>query len=258
MTVRVVIADDSLLVRNGVERLLADVADIEVVGTADDYDGALQQVDDTRPDLLMTDIRMPPTGTDEGIRLAAALRLSQPDVGVLVLSQYVEPGWALTLLSDGSAGRGYLLKDRVAMPDQLIQAIRDVADHGSGAPPPHACRNKPSWASFTIRLFPVSATKTLPVLGSIETSCGDDNAPSGDPARSQAPSCVNGMGGTVLANVAWTVLSASKVRRQTPVPAQSPDQPTKEDCGSASGRSVIRAPTGNLDARHPSGKSGTQ
>jgi DNA-binding NarL/FixJ family response regulator len=131
MAVRVVIADDSLIVRNGVERLLTAADDIEVVGTADDYVGAIDCVDRMLPDVLLTDIRMPPTGTDEGIRAAAALRLSHPDIGVLVLSQYVEPGWALSLLKDGSAGRGYLLKDRVAMPEQLIQAIRDVAGGGS-------------------------------------------------------------------------------------------------------------------------------
>ena len=131
MAVRVVIADDSLLVRNGVERLLADVTDLDVVGTAQDFDQALEQVLAVQPDVLLSDIRMPPTGTDEGIRLASILRRESPTVGVLVLSQYVEPDWALSLLEEGSAGRGYLLKDRVAMPDQLIQAIRDVAQGGS-------------------------------------------------------------------------------------------------------------------------------
>jgi DNA-binding NarL/FixJ family response regulator len=131
MVVRVVIADDSLLVRNGVERLLADVTDLDIVGTARDFDEALQQVLAVEPDVLLSDIRMPPTGTDEGIRLASILRRESPKVGVLVLSQYVECDWALSLLEEGSAGRGYLLKDRVAMPDQLIQAIRDVADGGS-------------------------------------------------------------------------------------------------------------------------------
>jgi DNA-binding NarL/FixJ family response regulator len=131
MVVRVVIADDSLLVRNGVERLLADVTDLDVVGTAQDFDQALQQVLAVEPDVLLSDIRMPPTGTDEGIRLASILRRESPRVGVLVLSQYVESDWALSLLEEGSAGRGYLLKDRVAMPDQLIQAIRDVAQGGS-------------------------------------------------------------------------------------------------------------------------------
>ncbi len=134
MAVRVVLADDSLIVRSGVLGLL-EAADLEVVAVAEDLDGLLAAVDATAPDLVLTDIRMPPTGTDEGIRAAAVLRRTHPGVGVLVLSQYVEPGWALSLLQDGSAGRGYLLKDRVTDPEQLVRAIHEVASGGSVVDP---------------------------------------------------------------------------------------------------------------------------
>jgi DNA-binding NarL/FixJ family response regulator len=134
MAVRVVLADDSLIVRSGVQGLL-ESSGLEVVAVASDYDGLLAAVDTAQPDVVLTDIRMPPTGTDEGIRAAAELRQTHPGVGVLVLSQYVEPGWALSLLQGGSAGRGYLLKDRVAEPDQLVRALQDVASGGSVVDP---------------------------------------------------------------------------------------------------------------------------
>jgi DNA-binding NarL/FixJ family response regulator len=135
MTVRVVVAEDSLLVREGIERLLDAADDIEVVALAEDLDGLLEAVEASSPDLLLTDICMPPTGTDEGIRAATTLRQTHPELGVLVLSHYVEPGWALSLLAGGSAGRGYLLKDHVANPTQLVRAIRDVAAGGSVVDP---------------------------------------------------------------------------------------------------------------------------
>ncbi|MSO79407.1 MAG: response regulator transcription factor [Acidimicrobiia bacterium] len=131
MTLRVVIAEDSYLVREGVVRLLGTVDDVEVVGACEDYDGLLAMVADLTPDIVLTDIRTPPTGTDEGIRAANARQESHPEVGVVVLSQFVEPGYALALLEHGSARRGYLLKERVSDVDQLVRAIHEVASGGS-------------------------------------------------------------------------------------------------------------------------------
>jgi DNA-binding NarL/FixJ family response regulator len=131
MPVRVVIAEDSYLVREGVVRLLDTSDDVEVVGTADDYDSLLAATDEHAPDVVLTDIRMPPTGTDEGVRAAAELRNRHPEIAVVVLSQFVEPGYALALLEHGSSGRAYLLKERVSDVDQLLAAIREVASGGS-------------------------------------------------------------------------------------------------------------------------------
>ena len=131
MPIRIVIAEDNYLVREGVVRLLETCDDIAVVGVAEDHDGLLAAVDEHTPDVVVTDIRMPPTGTDEGVRAAAELRVRHPGVGVVVLSQYVEPGYALALLEDGSSGRAYLLKERVSDVDQLLGAIREVAAGGS-------------------------------------------------------------------------------------------------------------------------------
>jgi DNA-binding NarL/FixJ family response regulator len=131
MTIRVLVAEDNYLVREGVTRLLATQDDLEVVGACEDLDGLLAAVAADPPDVVLTDIRMPPTGTDEGVRAANELRTSHPDVGVVVLSQYVEPGYALALLEDGSEGRAYLLKERVSDVDQLLHAIREVAGGGS-------------------------------------------------------------------------------------------------------------------------------
>src|SRR5690242_586802 len=131
MTIRVVVAEDNYLVREGVTRLLATQDDVEVVGACEDLDGLLAAVAADPPDVVLTDIRMPPTGTDEGVRAANELRTSHPEVGVVVLSQYVEPGYALALLEDGSERRAYLLKERVSDVDQLLHAIREVAAGGS-------------------------------------------------------------------------------------------------------------------------------
>jgi DNA-binding NarL/FixJ family response regulator len=131
MTIRVLVAEDNYLVREGVTRLLATEPDVEVIGACDDFDGLLAAVAADPPDVVLTDIRMPPTGTDEGVRAANELRSSHPEVGVVVLSQYVEPGYALALLEDGSEGRAYLLKERVSDVDQLLHAIREVAAGGS-------------------------------------------------------------------------------------------------------------------------------
>jgi len=129
--IRVAIAEDNVLLRDGLARLISSTSDFELVGTAASYDELLELVGESEPDVVVTDIRMPPTGTDEGIRAAAALRVSHPRIGVIVLSQYVSPAYALSLLSQGSERRGYLLKDRVADVDDLVDAIRVVHDGGA-------------------------------------------------------------------------------------------------------------------------------
>jgi DNA-binding NarL/FixJ family response regulator len=129
--IRVVLAEDNLLVREGVKGLLESHPDLEVAAVCEDYDSLLQAIEKEKPDVVLTDIRMPPTGTDEGIRVAEQLRETNPDVGVVVLSQYDEPAYALSLLERGSAGRAYLLKERVSDLDQLARAIKEVAQGGS-------------------------------------------------------------------------------------------------------------------------------
>jgi DNA-binding NarL/FixJ family response regulator len=131
MPLRLVIADDHLLVREGLQRLLETDPDIEVAAVCGDLDSLLAAVETAHPDVVLTDIRMPPDNTDEGIRAAERLRTTDPDVGVVVLSQYATPSYALALLEGGSAGRAYLLKERVQEPDQLVAAIRAVATGGS-------------------------------------------------------------------------------------------------------------------------------
>jgi DNA-binding NarL/FixJ family response regulator len=135
VALRVVVAEDSLLVREGIATLLSHQDDIEVAALVEDHDGLLAAVAEQQPDVVVTDIRMPPTGTDEGIRAAAAIRESHPKVGVVVLSQFAEPAYALALLEGGSEGRAYLLKERLADADQLVGAIRDVAAGGSVVDP---------------------------------------------------------------------------------------------------------------------------
>jgi DNA-binding NarL/FixJ family response regulator len=129
--IRLVLAEDHYLVREGVRRLLETDPDLEVAAVSGDLDGLLAAVDSERPDVVVTDIRMPPTNVDEGIQAAARLRESHPDVGVVVLSQYSQPTYALALLEGGTAGRAYLLKERVEDLGQLVEAIRTVADGGS-------------------------------------------------------------------------------------------------------------------------------
>ena len=125
-----VVPDDSVLLRDGVVRLLED-AGIEVVAAVGDGDALLVAIETHRPDLALVDVRMPPTHTDEGIRAAIEIRRAYPDVAVLVLSQYVEERYAADLLSQDSAGVGYLLKDRVVDVDDFIVAVRRVAAGGS-------------------------------------------------------------------------------------------------------------------------------
>ncbi len=127
---RVVIADDSVLLRAGLVRLLED-AGFEVVGQASDAEDLLRKVRAHRPDVAVTDIRMPPTQTDEGLRAAQEIRREMPEVGVVVLSQYVDQEYAFELLSNSAEGVGYLLKDRVEDVDGFTQAVRRVADGGS-------------------------------------------------------------------------------------------------------------------------------
>jgi DNA-binding NarL/FixJ family response regulator len=127
---RVVIADDSVLLREGVRRLLEE-AGFAVVGQAADAGQLLREVAEKNPDVAIVDIRMPPTHTDEGLRAARELRRRHPDLGILVLSQYVRPSYAFELLSDDARGMGYLLKDRVSDLKELTDAVERVGRGGS-------------------------------------------------------------------------------------------------------------------------------
>ncbi len=129
--ITVLLADDNLIVREGVRALLSRDPDVEVVGVAGDYDELVSRAVELRPQVLVTDIRMPPTFQDEGIEGAKEVRKRLPGTGVVVLSQYDSPDYAVQLLADGAAGYAYLLKDRVADSDRLARAIRDVATGGS-------------------------------------------------------------------------------------------------------------------------------
>ncbi len=128
---RVVFAEDNYLVREGTVALLSGVDDVEVVGTAEAYDELIAAVETHAPDAVLTDIRMPPSGTDEGIRAAKAIRAEHPDVGVVVLSQFADEEYAYDLLKDGAEGLGYLLKERVADVDEVVRALNEVARGGS-------------------------------------------------------------------------------------------------------------------------------
>ena len=131
MPLRVVLAEDNLLVREGVQRLLDAQPGVSLVATCGDLEALLVAVERERPDVVITDIRMPPTGTDEGIRAAERLRSTNPEIGVVVLSQHDDPEYALALLEGGSARRAYLLKERVSDPHQLLGAVKEVAQGGS-------------------------------------------------------------------------------------------------------------------------------
>jgi DNA-binding NarL/FixJ family response regulator len=131
---RVVVAEDVLLLRAGVVHVLED-AGFEVVGQASDADELLAEVRDRRPDVVVTDIRMPPTQTDEGLRAAAAIRAELPETRVIVLSQHVNEAYALRLLGGGAEGLGYLLKQRVTEPGTFADAVRQVARGGSALDP---------------------------------------------------------------------------------------------------------------------------
>jgi DNA-binding NarL/FixJ family response regulator len=131
---RVVVADDSVLLREGVVRLLEENG-FEVVGQAGDAEDLIRKVKAHKPDVAVVDIRMPPTNTDDGLRAALEIRAALPDTGVLVLSQYVEEGYALDLVGESAGGVGYLLKDRVADVDRFVDSVRRVADGGSALDP---------------------------------------------------------------------------------------------------------------------------
>jgi DNA-binding NarL/FixJ family response regulator len=132
--VRVVIADDSVLVREGIAALLTR-AGVHVAAQASEPDELLEHVDTERPDVAIVDIRMPPTHTDEGLRAAQEIRRRHPEMGVLIVSQYVEAGIATRLLAESPEGLGYLLKDRVRQPEDFVDALERVADGGSALDP---------------------------------------------------------------------------------------------------------------------------
>ena len=135
MALRVVVADDNFLVRQGTAALLGEADDTEVVALAQDGPELLAVVAATSPDVVLTDIRMPPTFTDEGLRAARRIRRDHPATGVVVLSQFAEPADVVELLADGVAGLGYLLKERVARLDELVAALQTVHRGGSALDP---------------------------------------------------------------------------------------------------------------------------
>ena len=131
MPLRLVVAEDHYLVREGVRRLLEARSEFEVVAVCADLDSLLAAIEAERPDVVVTDIRMPPGDADEGIRVAEELRVTNPDVGVVLLSQYASPSYVLALLDGGSERRAYLLKERLTDVEQLVAAIQTVAEGGS-------------------------------------------------------------------------------------------------------------------------------
>lgn len=129
--IRVVVGEDNYIAREGISRALEEEGDIEVVATCADLPSLRAAVGEARPDVVLADIRLPPTKTDEGVRLAAELRATHPDIGVVILSQYAEPLYATELFEGTSDGRAYLLKDRVQDHSELGRALREVARGGS-------------------------------------------------------------------------------------------------------------------------------
>ncbi len=128
---RVVFAEDNYLVREGTTALMAEIPEIEIVGTAATKDDLLAEVERLSPDVVLTDIRMPPTNTSEGIEAAREIRTRYPEIGVVVLSQFADEEYAYDLLKDGAAGLGYLLKERVADVEEVVRALTTVAKGGS-------------------------------------------------------------------------------------------------------------------------------
>jgi DNA-binding NarL/FixJ family response regulator len=129
--IRVLLAEDNALLRQGLERLIQHDDDLELVGSVADLPSLQKAIKDEDPDVVVSDIRMPPSGTDEGIQVAAQLRQERPGVGVVLLSQHADAAYALRLLEGGSGGRAYLLKERVGDVGELTSAIRQVAEGGS-------------------------------------------------------------------------------------------------------------------------------
>jgi DNA-binding NarL/FixJ family response regulator len=174
MAVRVVFADDNFLVREGVAGLLTATPEVELVEAVADPEALHRAVAAHRPDAVLTDIRMPPTFTTEGIDAAKRIRVEFPDVGVVVLSQYVEEDYAYDLLSDGVEGLGYLLKERVSEVDELVRALQDVARGGSALDPKVVeglLARKSSAAGSALRGL---TERELEVLGALAT--GRSNA----------------------------------------------------------------------------------
>ena len=126
MPIRIVLAEDHYLVRVGVSRLIRTEPELDLVASCGDLPSLLTAIEEHRPDVVLTDIRMPPPGTDEGLQAADRLRELRPDAGIVVLSQYADPQYALAFLEHGSKGRAYLLKEHVSDIDQLLRAIRAV------------------------------------------------------------------------------------------------------------------------------------
>lgn len=135
MVLRVVIAEDSFLMREGIATVIGLDDELDLVAMSGSFDELVKAVDEQQPDVVVTDIRMPPTQTDEGIRAANLFREQHPEIGVVVLSQYVEPAYALRLFEDGSEGRAYLLKERVGDGDELSAAVRRVSEGGTVVDP---------------------------------------------------------------------------------------------------------------------------
>jgi DNA-binding NarL/FixJ family response regulator len=129
--IRVAVADDSYLVREALTHVLEAASGVEVIAACEDLASLQRVIDDDNPDVVVTDIRMPPSDTDEGLRVAAELRQTHPGIGVVVLSQYSDPQYGLALLDSGSDGRAYLLKERIRHRGQLVSAIETVAQGGS-------------------------------------------------------------------------------------------------------------------------------
>jgi DNA-binding NarL/FixJ family response regulator len=127
VAIRLVLGEDSYIVREGLRQVLAGAPQVQLEAECGDAGALLREIEERRPDVVLTDIRMPPTNTDEGIRLAAHLRVAYPRIGVVVLSQYADPGYVLELLESGSEGRAYLLKERVHDRRELVAAIEAVA-----------------------------------------------------------------------------------------------------------------------------------
>jgi DNA-binding NarL/FixJ family response regulator len=135
MTIRLVLAEDNFLVREGVARMIAATDDMQVLASCEDLPSAIATIDELVPDVVLTDIRMPPTHNDEGVRVAKHCRDKHPQIGVLLLSQYAEPGYIKQLLTQGTEGRGYLLKERIGNLDDLTSAIHAVASGESAIDP---------------------------------------------------------------------------------------------------------------------------
>jgi DNA-binding NarL/FixJ family response regulator len=158
--IRVVFAEDNYLVREGTAALLTNSPDIDLVGTATDLEELMLAVDELRPDAVLTDIRMPPTNTTEGIDAARKIRGEHPEIGVVVLSQFAEEEYAYELLKDGAAGLGYLLKERVSDVTELVRALKEVATGGSVLDPSSpSCPPKTGWHTRRSRSSPIASVR---------------------------------------------------------------------------------------------------